>query len=263
MPSDKQTVLALTPLALLALLARVDALPPRACLAPHDGYPFCNTSLSVAARVDDLIGRLALEEKPFLLVAREAPLGNISRIGLPAYDWGGNCIHGVQSRCTKSGVCPTSFPNPIGLGATFNRSVWSGMGAVIGMELRYMYLAQVGEDHSSNLPAIGLDCWSPNIGIVREPRWGRNLETPGEDPFVNGAFGAAVTEGLQTGTLDERFLQAVVTLKHFDANSLEGNWGPEGKITRHTVDAKISDYDLHSTYLPAFKASVVEGKPRV
>ena len=199
MPSDKQTVLALTPLALLALLARVDALPPRACLAPHDGYPFCNTSLSVAARVDDLIGRLALEEKPFLLVAREAPLGNISRIGLPAYDWGGNCIHGVQSRCTKSGVCPTSFPNPIGLGATFNRSVWSGMGAVIGMELRYMYLAQVGEDHLEP-PCDRPGLLVPNIGIVREPRWGRNLETP-EKTLRERRVGAAVTEGLQTGTL--------------------------------------------------------------
>jgi beta-glucosidase-like glycosyl hydrolase len=183
-------------------------------------------------------------------------------LGLPAYDWGGNCIHGVQSRCTESGLCPTSFPNPIGLGAAFNRSVWHGMGAVIGMELRYMYLAQVGEDHASNLPAIGLDCWSPNIGIVREPRWGRNLETPGEDPLVNGAFGAAVTEGLQRGTLDQRFLQAVVTLKHFDANSLEGNWGPGGKITRHTVNAEISAYDLHSTYLPAFKTAVVDGKAK-
>ena len=94
---------------------------------------------------------------------------------------------------------------------------------------------------------------------MRDPRWGRNLETPSEDPAVCGSFGVEVTKGLQESKSDPRFVQAVVTLKHFDANSLEGNWGPGGTITRHTCDAKISQYDLHDTYLPAFRQSVVEG----
>ena len=117
----------------------------------------------------------------------------------------------------------------------------------------------MGENHKSGLPHLGLDCWSPNIGIVRDPRWGRNLETPSEDPLVCGAFGTDITRGLQEGE-DARFLQAVVTLKHFDANSLEGPWGPGGKYTRHTVDVNISAFDLASSYLPAFKMAVEEGK---
>ena len=97
------------------------------------------------------------------------------------------------------------------------------------------------------------------VGIVRDPRWGRNLETPSEDPTVCGSFGVAVTQGLQASPLDSRYVQAVVTLKHFDANSLEGDWGPDGSLNRHTVDSKISAHDLAATYLPAFKRSVEEG----
>ena len=150
----------------------VYSLPERACAPPHDKYPFCDVTLPRSERVNDLIQRLTLDEKPYLLVARESPKGNISRLGLPAFDWGGNCIHGVQSRCTENGVCATSYPNPNALGSTYNRSVWKGMGNTIGVELRAFYLLGVGEDHDSNLPAIGLDCWSPNINIVRDPRWG-------------------------------------------------------------------------------------------
>ena len=138
---------------------------PRACVPPHDTYPFCDHTLPQAKRVDDLINRLTLDEKPTLLIARESPKGNVSRLGIPEYDWGANCIHGVQSRCSPDGVCPTSYPNPNALGATFNRTVWKTMGNQMGVELRSLWLQGVGEDHASNLPHLGLDCWSPNIGI--------------------------------------------------------------------------------------------------
>jgi hypothetical protein len=85
----------------------------------------------------------------------------------PAPPWYGS-IHGVQSRCSPDGRCPTSFPNPNTLGATFNRTVWRGMGAVIGVELRSIWLQGIGENHPSNLPHMGLDCWSPNVGIQRD-----------------------------------------------------------------------------------------------
>eukprot|EP00466_Bigelowiella_natans_P002901 jgi/Bigna1/35876/e_gw1.11.102.1 len=261
-------MLAVTKLFGLLLLVHSDGkLPsiPRACLPPHDKYKFCDTSLSIEDRVGDLISKLTLEEKPYLLTARESPKGNISRLGIPEYDWGGNCIHGVQSNCAKDGRCPTSFPNPNALGATFNRTVWRTMGSVIGRELRSLWLQGVGEAHESNLPHIGLDCWSPNIGVVRDPRWGRNLETPSEDPLVCGYFGSEYSLGLQNGE-DDRFLQAVTTLKHFTANSLEGPWNQDGSyggnMTRHTVDPSISMYDLHSTYLPAFKRAVEEGEAK-
>ena len=158
--------------------------------------------------------------------------------------------------------CPTSFPNPNGLGASFNFTAWRTMGAIIGRELRSLWLQNVGEDHGSGLPHMGLDCWSPNVGIARDMRWGRNMETPGEDPLVNGLYGAAYALGMQqpdgTGVV-----QAIATLKHFAANSLEGNWSsprcPDGLCTRHSIDANISAYDLASTYYPPFRTSVEMG----
>ena len=91
-----------------------------------------------------------------------------------------------------------------------------------------------------------------------------NMEVASEDPLLNGFFGQMYSVGMQVGD-DPRFLQGIATLKHFDANSLEGNWpGPEsmcpgGICTRHTIDVNISRYDLASSYLPAFKRSVIEG----
>ena len=194
-----------------ATLANAMPTIPRACAPPHDTYGFCDPKLPLESRLDNLLSLLTLEEKPTLLIARNSPRGNVSRLGVPEYDWGGNCIHGVQSRCADDGRCPTSFPNPNSLGASFNRTVWRSMGEVIGVELRSLWLQGVGENHASDLPHIGLDCWSPNIGIVRDPRWGRNLETPSEDPTVCGGFGVEVTKGLQESKSDQRFVQAVVS----------------------------------------------------
>ena len=102
---------------------------PRACVPPHDKYEFCDPSKSVADRVQSLVSMLTNTEKATLLIARESPKGNISRLGIPEYDWGGNCIHGVQSRCGTGSDgkerCPTSYANPNHLGATFNRTVWN------------------------------------------------------------------------------------------------------------------------------------------
>lgn len=120
----------------------------RACSTTDtSGFPFCNLSLSTQARVNDLIGRLSLAEKAAMLTARQSPGGDVPRLGVPEYDWGTNCIHGVQSRCTQPLTkgdattirCPTSFPNPIGLGGSFNRSLWRQMASVIGLELRALW----------------------------------------------------------------------------------------------------------------------------
>ena len=149
---------------------------PRACAPPHDTYSFCDPKLPLESRVDNLLSLLTLEEKPTLLIARNSPRGNVSRLGVPEYDWGGNCIHGVQSRCGYGSDgkerCPTSYPDPNYLGASFNKSVWLGMGKTIGVELRSLWLQGIGENHApTELPHIGLDCWSPNVGINRDPRW--------------------------------------------------------------------------------------------
>lgn len=232
----------------------------RAChMHGHSNYPFCNTSLPIEKRVKDLVSRLTLAEKPPLLTARESPKGSVPRLGVPEFDWGANCIHGVQSRCGSK--CPTSFPNPNAQGAAWNRTLWHDMARVTGIELRALWLADLGENHVNNLPHLGLDCWSPNININRDPRWGRNLETPGEDPYLNGQYGAWHTIGLQQGE-DDRFLQAVVTLKHWDAYSLEDAGGAAGMPTRHNFNAIVSAADLAGTYFPAFKNTVRQGNAK-
>ncbi|RLN86220.1 hypothetical protein BBJ28_00022607, partial [Nothophytophthora sp. Chile5] len=213
--------------------------------------PFCDASLTTHARVEDLLARLPLDEKVTLLTARASPRGNMSSIGLPEFNWGANCVHGVQSTCGTN--CATSFPNPVNLGAIFDPQVVFDMAQVIGWELRALWLEGARENYAAG-PHLGLDCWSPNININRDPRWGRNMETPSEDPLVNSKYGVAYTRGLQEGK-DERFLQAVVTLKHWSAYSYEHYDG----IDRMAFDAEVTPYDFADTYLPAFRASVVDG----
>eukprot|EP00051_Salpingoeca_urceolata_P028265 m.485929 g.485929 ORF g.485929 m.485929 type:complete len:823 (-) comp24071_c0_seq1:75-2543(-) len=236
----------------------------RACQPPHDTYPFCNHKLSITDRVNNLISLLEVDEKPLFLTAREGGGGSpgpgpaVPRLGVPEYDWGVNCIHGVQTSCIDvdgTVYCPTSFPNPVNYGYTFNTSLFYELGSVIGRELRALWISGATEYSSwSGRPHAGLDCWSPNINIARDPRWGRNMETPGEDPYLNGLFGAQYTKGLQEGE-DSNYLQAVVTLKHWDAYSLETSDGH----TRHNFNAIVSNQTLANTYWPAFKASVQTG----
>lgn len=267
---------------------------PRACVPPHHHhYPFCNHSLPLSERIDDLISRLTLEEKPMLLTARYSPKGSIDLLGIPEYNYGSSCMHGVESRCAGD-RCPTSFPNPNLLGATFNRTLWKAIGNSLGLELRSLWLQNTGQNNPEALPHLGLDCWSPNINLQRDPRWGRNLESPGEDPYLLGSFGVSFVRGLQENPdVDPRYLQAVATLKHFAAHSLEGRfWNEDGeweppkthtsgllsnssgldgrggkgggggrpKISRHNQNAHVSLYDLQTTYLRAFETSVKEGR---
>lgn len=118
--------------------------------------------------------------------------------------------------------CPTSYPNPINIGFTWNASWGAEIGRVIGDETRALWLLGATEaDPWSGLPVIGLDAWSPNINIYRDPRWGRNVEVPSESPLINGLYGAGYTTGIQTGE-DSRYLKVAVTLKHWAGAS---RWG--------------------------------------
>jgi hypothetical protein len=157
----------------------------RACQPPHDHYPFCDHTLRLEDRVGDLISRIPDDAKPHLLTARGWPQGNVrnltSELGVPAFDWGLNCIHGVQSTC-KGDVCATSFPNPNSLGASWNMSNVRLMGAYIGSEARALWLQGVTETSAwSGRALVGLDCWSPNINVNRDPR---QKATP-SPPFPN------------------------------------------------------------------------------
>ena len=195
----------------------------------------------IEERVDDLIGRMTLEEKASQLVnqARAIP-----RLQIPAYDWWSEALHGVANAGTA-----TVFPEPIGLAATFDDPLIHQMAIVIGTEARAKHNQAVRAGHSNIME--GLDFWSPNINIFRDPRWGRGQETYGEDPFLTGRMGVAFVTGLQGD--DPKYFRVISTPKHFAVHS-----GPEP--TRHTIDVPVSKHDMEDTYLPAFRAAVTQGK---
>jgi len=195
----------------------------------------------VSVRVDDLIARMTLEEKASQLVnqARAIP-----RLQVPPYDWWSEALHGVANAGTA-----TVFPEPIGLAATFDPPLIHEMAVVIGTEARAKHNQAVRAGRRDIME--GLDFWSPNINIFRDPRWGRGQETYGEDPFLTGRMGVAFVTGLQGD--DPKYFRVISTPKHFAVHS-----GPEP--ARHSIDVQVSKHDMEDTYLPAFRAAVTEGK---
>ena len=195
----------------------------------------------VETRVDDLIRRMTLEQKASQLVnqARAIP-----ELQIPAYDWWNEALHGVARAGTA-----TVFPEPIGLAATFDDGLIHEMAIVIGTEARAKHDLAVKAGRRDIME--GLDFWSPNINIFRDPRWGRGQETYGEDPYLTGRMGVAFVTGLQGD--DPRYFRVISTPKHYAVHS-----GPE--TTRHTIDVQVSKHDMEDTYLPAFRAAVTEGK---
>jgi beta-glucosidase len=202
---------------------------------------YLDPSQPVPARVEDLISRMTLEEKASQLVnqARAIP-----RLQVPAYDWWSEALHGVANAGTA-----TVFPEPIGLAATFDDPLIHQMAVVIGTEARAKHDQAVRAGRRDIME--GLDFWSPNINIFRDPRWGRGQETYGEDPFLTARMGVAFVTGLQGD--DPKYYRVISTPKHFAVHS-----GPEP--ARHHMDVPASKHDMEDTYLPAFRATVVEGK---
>jgi beta-glucosidase len=229
------------PLVVLITLA-IAVLPPRAgeSQSPAD-LPFRNPDLPIEQRVDDLLQRLTLDEKVSLMIERAAP---IERLGIPAFPWWNEALHGV-ARAGRA----TVFPQAIGLAATWDTDLVFRVASAIGDEARAMNNRAVARNQRHLYQ--GLTFWSPNINIFRDPRWGRGQETYGEDPVLTGALGVAFVKGMQGD--HPRYLKTIATPKHYAVHS-----GPEPD--RHTFDARPTDVDLHDTYLPAFRATVVEGR---
>jgi len=202
---------------------------------------YLNSDKPVAARVDDLISRMSLEEKVSQLtnVSRAIP-----RLQVPEYNWWSEALHGVA----RAGVA-TVFPEPIGLAATFDAPLIHEMATVIGTEARVKHNQAVRNGQSGIYK--GLDFWSPNVNIFRDPRWGRGQETYGEDPFLTARMGVAFVTGLQGN--DPKYFRTIATPKHFAVHS-----GPES--VRHKQNVIVSRHDMEDTYLPAFRATVVEGQ---
>jgi len=204
------------------------------------------------ARVADLVSRVSVAEAGALLTARESPA--ISRLGIPAFYWGTNALHGVQWGNA------TSFPQTVSLASTWNRSVWRGVGRVVGREMRAL--------HNVGVPNVGLTSWSPVINVQRDPRWGRNQESVSEDPLLAGAYGAEWSLGMQYDRQNggpppapqAGGLLAVATLKHVLAYSLDyySSDGNMSRVTdrRSTFNAVVSAYDLADTYTRPFRRAI-------
>jgi beta-glucosidase len=202
--------------------------------------PYLNSALTPEARARDLVSRMTLEEKVSQM-QDIAPA--IPRLGIPAYNWWNEALHGVA----RNGFA-TNFPQSIGIAATWDTALMRRIADVIAVEGRAKYNEAIREDDHSRF--AGLTFWSPNINIDRDPRWGRGMETFGEDPFLTASLGVEFVKGLQGD--NPKYLELVSTPKHYAVHS-----GPEP--LRHGFDVEVSEHDLEDTYLPAFRATIVEG----
>jgi beta-glucosidase len=211
---------------------------------PHVALESDDPSLPTEQRAAALVSRMTLEEKAAQL-GHAAPA--IPRLGVPAYNWWNEGLHGVA----RAGVA-TVFPQAIGMAATWDAALIQKTAETIATEFRAKYAENVQPDGGTE-QYRGLTVWSPNVNIFRDPRWGRGQETYGEDPYLTSRIGVAFVHGLQGD--DPKYLKTVATPKHFAVHS-----GPESN--RHKEDVHVSPHDLHDTYLPAFRATVIEGKAR-
>lgn len=191
-------------------------------------------------RAEELVSQMTVEERASQL-RYDSPA--IPRLGIPEYNWWNEALHGVAR-----GGCATSFPQAIGLAASFDKELMKQVGEVISEEGRAKYNAYSKKGDRDIYK--GLTFWSPNVNIFRDPRWGRGHETYGEDPYLTGSLAVEFIHGIQ-GEGD--VMKAAACAKHFAVHS-----GPED--VRHEFDAEVTEKDLWETYLPAFEACVKEGE---
>src|SRR5690606_14565021 len=193
----------------------------------YRSFPMWDHRLPVEQRVNDLVSRLTLEEKVAQMM-NHAPA--IEKLGIPAYDWWNEVLHGVA----RTPYRVTVFPQAIGMAATWDTSSLFAMADYSALEGRAVYAKAVAQGRAGER-YLGLTYWTPNINIFRDPRWGRGQETYGEDPFLTGKLGAAFVRGLQGD--DPKYLKAAACAKHYAVHS-----GPEP--LRPVFNADVSDYDL-------------------
>lgn len=189
----------------------------------------------------ELVSQMTVKEK---MAQMKYDADAVERLGIPAYNWWNEALHGVA----RSGAA-TVFPQAIAMAASFNPQLLQQVAAAIGDEARAKY--NEFKTYGNTLIYQGITCWSPNINIYRDPRWGRGHETYGEDPYLAGVMGAAYVKGLQGSG---KYRKCDATLKHYAVHS-----GPEEK--RHSFDAVVNKKDLYETYLWAFKYVIDHAKP--
>jgi beta-glucosidase len=210
-------------------------------LAATDAQTWKDPAQPTAARVRDLVSRLTLAEKASQILANPPA---IPRLGIPAYSHRNECLHGVGD----AGIA-TVFPQAIGMAATWDAPLIHEEADVISTEARAKHNDYAARHEGNTAEHFGLNFYSPNINIFRDPRWGRGQETYGEDPFLTAEFGVAFIRGLQGN--DPKYFKVTACAKHYAVHS-----GPEAQ--RHVFDMRPSERDLYETYLPAFQAAVRE-----
>ncbi|KAF8387699.1 hypothetical protein HHK36_026353 [Tetracentron sinense] len=217
-------------------------------------FSYCDSSLPYTVRAKDLVDQMTLTEKVH-------QIGNLAygvpRIGLPKYEWWSEALHGVSDVGPGThfdDLVPgaTSFPAVILTTASFNESLWKNIGQVVSTEARAMY----------NLGRAGLTYWSPNINVVRDPRWGRITETSGEDPYIVGTYATNYVRGLQdveghknAKDLNSRPLKVSACCKHYAAYDVD-NWLG---VDRFHFDARVTEQDMLETFLRPFQMCVKDG----
>ncbi len=230
------------PLSLALTLAAGILFAPAGCARRSDGKAvYWDSDAPLDKRVDDLVARMSLEEKTSQMM-NAAPA--VERLGIPAYNWWGEALHGVA----RAGLA-TVFPQAIGLAATWDAGLMGRVASAISDEARAKHheFARRGRRGLYQ----GLTFWSPNINLFRDPRWGRGMETYGEDPFLTGRMGVSFIRGLQGD--DPKYLKVVATPKHYAVHS-----GPEPD--RHSFEPEIDERDFRESYLPHFQACIEEAK---
>jgi beta-glucosidase len=207
---------------------------------PLSGQTYKDPQQPLDKRVDDLLSRMTLEEKASQLLSASPA---IDRLGVPAYDWWNECLHGV-ARAGRA----TVFPETIGVAATWDTNLVFRMATAISDEARAKHHEFVRRGKRGIYQ--GLTFWTPNINLFRDPRWGRGMETYGEDPYLTSRMAVEFIHGLEGN--DPKYLKTVATAKHYAVHS-----GPES--SRHVFDARVSEADLRDSYLPHFEAAIKEG----
>jgi beta-glucosidase len=202
-------------------------------------------SKPVKTRAEDLIRRMSLAEKVGQLQGGMSGAPGLPRLGLTAYNYWNEALHGVAN----NGVA-TVFPEPVGMASTWNPQLLHQEGTVIGTEGRAKFNAYASTHNGDSKWWTGLDYWTPNINIFRDPRWGRGQETYGEDPYLSGAMAVEFIKGIQGD--DPNCMLAMACAKHYAVHS-----GPEAD--RHRFNAQPSERDLYEMYLPQFEMAVREG----
>jgi beta-glucosidase len=193
-------------------------------------------------RIRDLMSRMSLTEK-VEQIRNTAP--GIPRLGVPAYDYWSEALHGVGFAGTA-----TVFPQAIGAAATWDTPLMHREADVISTEARAKFNDYANHHNGDSKRFYCLTFWSPNVNIFRDPRWGRGQETYGEDPFLTGSFAVAFIHGLQGD--DPKYIKAMGCAKHYAVHS-----GPEP--LRHEFNAAPPERDLYETYLPQFEMAVRQG----